>query len=37
MVAYGVKQKRIFAVACLGKQLVFHTEICYYFRIILKK
>ena len=31
------KRKRIFAVACLGKKLVFHTEICYYFRIIMNK
>ena len=31
------KTKRLFAVACLGKRLVFHTEICYYFRIILNK
>ena len=23
--------KRIFAIACLGKKLVLHTEICYYF------
>ena len=23
--------KRIFATACLGKHLGFHTEICYYF------
>ena len=30
-------KKRIFAIACLGKKLVFHTEICYYFRIILNK
>ena len=25
------KTKRIFAIACLGKKLVLHTEICYYF------
>ena len=24
------KTKRIFAIACLGKKFVFHTEICYY-------
>ena len=23
------KAKRIFGIACLGKNLVFHTEICY--------
>ena len=26
------KTKRIFGIACLGKKLVFHTEICYYFK-----
>ena len=26
------KTKRIFAIACLGKELVFHTEIGYYFK-----
>ena len=25
------KTKRIFAIACVGKKLVFHTEICDYF------
>ena len=25
------KTKRIFGIACLGKKLVFHTEISYYF------
>ena len=25
------KTERIFGIACLGKKLVFHTEICYYF------
>ena len=25
------KTKRIFDIACLGKKLGFHTEICYYF------
>ena len=25
------KTKRIFAIACLGKKLVFHTESCNYF------
>ena len=29
--------KRIFAIACLGKKLVFHTEIFCYFRKILNK
>ena len=29
--------KKISAVSRLGKKLVFHTEICYYFRIILNK
>ena len=24
--------KRIFAIVCLGKRLVFRTEICYYFK-----
>ena len=28
---YVSKTKRIFAIACLGKKLVFHTEICNYF------
>ena len=32
------KTERIFGIDCLGKKLVFHTEICYYFKkIILKK
>ena len=31
------KTKRIFGIVCLGKKLVFHTEICCYFRIILIK
>ena len=31
------KTKRIFGIACLGKKLVCHTEISYYFRIILNK
>ena len=31
------KAKRVFAIACLRKTLVFHTEFCYYFRIILNK
>ena len=26
------KTKRIFVIACLGKKLVFHTEICNYFK-----
>ena len=26
------KAKRIFAITCLGKRLVFHTEICDYFQ-----
>ena len=25
------RTKRIFAIACLGKKLVFHTEFCNYF------
>ena len=25
------KTKRIFAIACVGKKLVFHTEVCEYF------
>ena len=31
------KTKRIFAVACLGKKLVFHTEICEYFEYLISK
>ena len=31
------KTNGIFAIASLGKKLVFHTEICYYFRKILNK
>ena len=31
------KTKGIFAIACLGKKLVFHTEICYYFEYIILK
>ena len=30
-VCVDCKTKRIFAIACLGKKLVLHTEICYYF------
>ena len=29
------KTKRIFAIACLGKKLVFHTEICEYFEYLI--
>ena len=29
---YESETKRIFALACLGKHLGFHTEICYYFK-----
>ena len=28
------KTKRIFGIACLAKKLVFHTEICNYFKQI---
>ena len=31
------KAERIFGIACLGKKLVFHTEICYYFKYIILK
>ena len=31
------KTKRIFAIACLGKKLVFHTEICEYFEYLISK
>ena len=31
------KTKGIFGIACLGKKLVFHTEICYYFKYIILK
>ena len=31
------RAERIFAIACVGKKLVCHTEISYYFRIILNK
>ena len=31
------RTKRIFAIACLGKKLVFHTEICEYFEYIISK
>ena len=31
------KTERIFGIACLGKKLVFHTEICYYFKQIILK
>ena len=31
------KTKRIFALACLGKKLVFHTEICEYFEYLISK
>ena len=26
------KTERIFGIACLGKKLAFHMEICYYFK-----
>ena len=31
------KTKRIFGIACLGKKLVFHTEICDYFKYLFFK
>ena len=31
------KTKRIFAIACLGKKLVFHTETCEYFEYLISK
>ena len=31
------KTKRIFAIACLGKKLVFHKEFCNYFKYIILK
>ena len=31
------RTKRIFAIACLGKKLVFHTEICEYFEYLISK
>ena len=31
------RTKRIFAIACLGKKLVFHTEICEYFECLISK
>ena len=31
------KTKKNFAIACLGKKLVFHTEICYYFQYLIFK
>ena len=30
-VCVDCKTKKVFAIACLGKKLVLHTEICYYF------
>ena len=32
-----VKTRRISGIACLGKKLLFHTEICYYFKYIILK
>ena len=32
-----LRTKRIFAIACLGKKLVFHTEICEYFEYLISK
>ena len=29
--------KRIFALACVGKKLGFHTEICDYFKYVILK
>ena len=29
--------ERIFGIACLGKKLVFDTEICYYFEYFFSK
>ena len=31
------KTRRISGIACLGKKLVFHTEICYSFKYIILK
>ena len=31
------KTKKVFAIPCLEKKLVFHTEICYYFKQIIVK
>ena len=31
------RTKRIFAIACLGKKLIFHTEICEYFEYLISK
>ena len=31
------KTKRIFGIACLGKKLVLHTEICNYFKYLFFK
>ena len=31
------KTKRIFTIACLGKRLGFHTEICDYFKYVILK
>ena len=31
------KTRRILAIACLGKKLVFHTEICEYFVYLISK
>ena len=31
-VSLECKTKRIFAIACVGKKLVFHTEICFYLK-----
>ena len=31
------KTKRIFDIACLGKKLVFHTEVCDYFKYLIFK
>ena len=31
------KTKRIFGIACRGKKLVFHTEICDYFKYLILK
>ena len=31
------KTERIFGIACLGKKLVFHTEICDYFQYLIFK
>ena len=31
------KTEKVFAIACLGKKLVFHTEICYYFEYLILK